>query len=57
MAERVKQKATEALITIKKAAHTFLFAHFLKVNIIIIIIICGVIGALDTLYQEKRVKK
>lgn len=34
-------------------AGAFLFAHFLKVNIIVIILVCGVIGAVDTLYREK----
>ena len=34
-------------------AGAFLFAHFLKVNIIVIILVCGVIGAFDTLYREK----
>lgn len=32
----------------------FLATRFFSVNIILIILVCGVIGALDTLYLQKR---
>lgn len=36
---------------------SFIAVRFLDVNIIIIILVCGVIGALDTLYREKKAKE
>ena len=35
---------------------SFIAVRFFSVNIIIIIIACGVIGAVDTWYQEKKRK-
>lgn len=46
----IKQKR---LLPVLVMIGAFLSAHFLKVNIIVIILICGVIGAMDTLYREK----
>ena len=46
----IKQKR---LLPVLVMIGAFLSAHFLKVNIIVIILVCGVIGALDTLYREK----
>lgn len=34
----------------------FAAARFFKVNIIVIILVCGVVGALDTIYQERKEK-
>lgn len=39
-------------ITVMLAA--FVATRFFSVNIILIILVCGVIGALDTLYLQKR---
>ena len=39
-------------ITVMLAA--FVATSFFSVNIILIILVCGVIGALDTLYLQKR---
>lgn len=36
---------------------SFIAVRFLDVNIIIIILVCGIIGALDTLYREKKAKE
>lgn len=33
---------------------SFIAVRFLKVNILVIILVCGVIGAADTLWQQKR---
>ena len=46
----IKQKR---ILPVLVMAGAFLFAHFLKVNIIVLLLVCGVIGALDTLYREK----
>ena len=46
----IKQKR---LLPVLVMIGAFLSAHFLKANIIVIILVCGVIGALDTLYREK----
>jgi chromate transporter len=35
---------------------SFIAVRFFSVNIIIIILACGVIGAVDTWYQEKKRK-
>lgn len=35
----------------------FLSAHFLKINIIVIILVCGVIGAFDMLHREKSKRR
>ena len=35
----------------------FIANYFLKINLMLIIIICGLIGALSTLYQAKKVEK
>lgn len=35
----------------------FIATYFFKVNILIIILVCGVIGAADTLYKEKKGRK
>ena len=42
----------ELPITVMLAA--FVATRFFSVNIILIILVCGVIGALDTLYLQKR---
>ncbi len=35
----------------------FIATYFFKVNIILIILVCGVVGAVDTLYQQKNRKE
>ena len=32
----------------------FIANHFLKVNILLIILACGLIGAADTLYRQRK---
>ncbi len=36
---------------------SFIAAYFFDVNIILIIVICGVVGALDTIRQSHRRKE
>ena len=43
-----------ALAAHRGHAGGFLATRFFSVNIILIILVCGVIGALDTLYLQKR---
>jgi len=50
----IKQKR---ILPVLVMAGAFLFSHFLKVNIIVIILVCGVIGAVDTWYREKSQRK
>lgn len=38
-------------------AGSFIGVRFFSVNIIVIILVCGIIGAADTLYQDKRKKE
>lgn len=38
-------------------ASAFAAAYFFKVNIILIILVCGALGAADTLWQNRRAKK
>lgn len=38
-------------------ASAFTAAYFFKVNIILIILVCGALGAADTLWQNRRAKK
>ncbi len=38
-------------------AGSFVATYFFKVNIMIIILVCGIIGAADTLYQQKHGKE
>lgn len=50
----VKQKRLLPLIIM---AGAFTASHFLKVNIMIIILLCGVIGALDTIHRGRKQKQ
>lgn len=36
---------------------SFIATYFFKVNILIIILVCAIVGALDTLYQQKNRKE
>ncbi len=50
----LKQKR---ILPVLVMAGSFVASYFFKVNIMIIILVCGVIGALDTLQQQKSRKE
>ena len=54
MAKTIFQK--KRVLPVIVMAASFIAVRFFSVNIIIIILVCGVIGAVDTWYQGKRQK-
>lgn len=45
------------LLPVLMLVGAFVSVHFFEVNIIIIILVCGIIGAIDTYYREKSRKE
>jgi len=54
MAKTIFQKKRILPVLVMMAA--FIAVHFFSVNIVMIILVCGVIGAADTWYQDKKWK-
>lgn len=52
--EIIRQKR---LLPIAVLIISFIAVRFLGINIILLILACGLVGAIDTLYQEKREKE
>lgn len=52
--EIIKRKR---VIPVAVLAMSFAVVHFLKINIILVILVCGLAGAIDTFYQEKKEKE
>ncbi len=52
--EIIKRKR---VIPVAVLAMSFAAVHFLRINIILVILVCGLAGAIDTFYQEKKEKE
>lgn len=52
--EIIKRKR---VIPVAVLAMSFAAVHFLRINIILVILVCGLAGAIDTFYQEKKKKE
>lgn len=55
MGKSIFQKKRVLPVVVMLAA--FLAAYFLQINVILIILICGVIGAVDTLYLDRKERR
>ena len=55
MSKSIFQK--KSILPLLVMAGAFIMARFLSVNIIVIIFICGIIGAIDVCYREKTKKE